>query len=256
MQTVKTSSLMMLVCGAATAWGATAAFVPLGPTTVPAGTDVSFDVVLTVGTIPDFDAADVVIGSADVAGLVFTYSPEWTGGMLNVTPPLAGLGVYPHDVFAGGNNPVPVGAGLRIGTVTVGTTGLLDGAYAVQINGVSDGGVSALSRGDLRDLIVGSATITVACPGGPCDDDDVCTANRCVGSCQYPPVAFGDVNDDGGVDIFDILCVLDGFSGVFSVCTLAQLDLAPCPGGDEIIDIFDILGVLDGFAGNPGCCGP
>lgn len=60
-----------------------------------------------------------------------------------------------------------------------------------------------------------------------------------------------DVNDDGLVDIFDILCELDGFNGVFTTCPLAALDVA-CPP-DGVIDVFDVLAVLDAFAGQTPC---
>ncbi|NOT00294.1 MAG: hypothetical protein HOP29_06665 [Phycisphaerales bacterium] len=88
-----------------------------------------------------------------------------------------------------------------------------------------------------------------------CGDDDLCTHDACVADfCANSPRKFGDVNNDGMVDIFDILCVLDGFAGTFNPpCTLTNLDLAGCPGGDGSIDIFDILAVLDGFAGVNTC---
>jgi hypothetical protein len=59
---------------------------------------------------------------------------------------------------------------------------------------------------------------------------------------------FGDVNHDMNVDVFDILCVLDGFAGVFTTCALVDVDLSPCRG-DGVIDVFDILAVLDAFSG-------
>ncbi|NOT02728.1 MAG: hypothetical protein HOP29_19160 [Phycisphaerales bacterium] len=62
--------------------------------------------------------------------------------------------------------------------------------------------------------------------------------------------AWGDTNNDGGVDIFDILCVLDGFAGVFSQCTFHEVDLTGAVP-DALIDIFDILAVLDAFSGAP-----
>lgn len=65
--------------------------------------------------------------------------------------------------------------------------------------------------------------------------------------------AWGDVNHDTVVDIFDILCVLDGFSGVFTACTEADVNLSPCTP-DAVVDIFDILAVLDAFSGNLLCC--
>lgn len=94
----------------------------------------------------------------------------------------------------------------------------------------------------------------VACKGDDdCDDGDVCTWDRCLAGCTHAPNMFGDVNHDGVVDVFDILCVLDGFSGVFTACSTIDVDLAGCPGGDNTIDVFDILAVLDAFAGVNVC---
>ena len=74
----------------------------------------------------------------------------------------------------------------------------------------------------------------------------------------FPPCAterlFGDVDQNGTVNIFDLLCVLQGFSGNFSACSLEDVDLAPC-AGNGTIDIFDLLAVLNGFAGIDPCCG-
>jgi hypothetical protein len=83
-----------------------------------------------------------------------------------------------------------------------------------------------------------------------CDDRDICTWDQChMGDCTHSANAFGDVNHDGIVDIFDILHVLDGFAGVFNPpATKSNVDLAPC-AGDDLIDIFDILAVLDAFTG-------
>lgn len=87
-----------------------------------------------------------------------------------------------------------------------------------------------------------------------CDDLDVCTWDQCMdGGCTHTDNVFGDVNHDGLVDIFDILCVLDGFAGVFATCTMLDVELAPCPDGDGLIDIFDILAVLDAFTGVNVC---
>ncbi|NOT00647.1 MAG: hypothetical protein HOP29_08470 [Phycisphaerales bacterium] len=88
-----------------------------------------------------------------------------------------------------------------------------------------------------------------------CHDHDVCSQDSCdVGVCLHMDRVFGDANFDGAVDIFDILCVLDGFAGAFTPpCTLSNLDLSPCPGGDGGVDIFDILGVLDAFSGVNVC---
>ncbi|NOT00387.1 MAG: hypothetical protein HOP29_07140 [Phycisphaerales bacterium] len=89
-----------------------------------------------------------------------------------------------------------------------------------------------------------------------CDDENVCTHDACNignGTCQENlQRKYGDVNFDQTIDIFDILCVLDGFAGVYIVCSRSNVDLAPCPQ-DQVIDVFDILGVLDAFAGLNAC---
>ncbi|NOT00389.1 MAG: hypothetical protein HOP29_07150 [Phycisphaerales bacterium] len=67
---------------------------------------------------------------------------------------------------------------------------------------------------------------------------------------------WGDVNNDTFVDIFDILCVLDGFAGVFTNCPFETVDMSPCVP-DGVIDIFDILMILSAFQGDGfPCIGP
>ena len=63
-----------------------------------------------------------------------------------------------------------------------------------------------------------------------------------------------DVNQDGDVDLVDLLCVLDAFAGNFASCPAAQSDVWPC-AGDGVVDLLDSLAALDGFTGltNP-CC--
>ncbi|NOT02300.1 MAG: hypothetical protein HOP29_16965 [Phycisphaerales bacterium] len=88
-----------------------------------------------------------------------------------------------------------------------------------------------------------------------CGDGNVCTADLCTGGfCDNPPALYGDVNNTGDVDIFDILCVLDGFAGNFTDCVASAVDIAPCTP-DGLHDIFDILAVLDAFSGTDTCCG-
>lgn len=64
---------------------------------------------------------------------------------------------------------------------------------------------------------------------------------------------YGDVNSDGTADLLDILCMLDGFMGDFSRCSLSQLDITPC-GGDGVITLRDIMHVQNGFSGQPSPC--
>lgn len=62
--------------------------------------------------------------------------------------------------------------------------------------------------------------------------------------------AWGDVDHDGDVSIFDIVCVLDGFQNVFTTCTLQGDDLQGTVP-DRLVDVFDIMAVLDAFQGVP-----
>lgn len=89
----------------------------------------------------------------------------------------------------------------------------------------------------------------------PCDDDDACTVDdACAGgSCTGTPILYGDVNHDGIVDLGDILCVLDGFQGLFNDCSQGDVDIANC-APDQIIDLQDILAILDAFEGTATCC--
>ncbi|NOT01431.1 MAG: hypothetical protein HOP29_12470 [Phycisphaerales bacterium] len=95
----------------------------------------------------------------------------------------------------------------------------------------------------------------------PCDDDqdcddlNVCTYDDCqAGLCTNLDHLYGDVNNTGDVDIFDILCVLDGFAGDYSICAKCNVDIMSCDPPDGVVDIFDILAVLDAFAGVDPCC--
>ncbi|MFH1108836.1 MAG: lamin tail domain-containing protein [Planctomycetota bacterium] len=62
--------------------------------------------------------------------------------------------------------------------------------------------------------------------------------------------AWGDTNGVDNVNVFDIVCVLDGFNDIFTRCTLYGNDLNGAVPG-RLIDVFDIVGVLDGFQGLP-----
>jgi hypothetical protein len=50
------------------------------------------------------------------------------------------------------------------------------------------------------------------------------------------------------VDVDDILCCLDTFSGIFVTCSLIGTDLMGIDP-NEIIDVDDILAALDAFQG-------
>lgn len=211
-----------LCLGVASALGATANFVPLAATTVPAGTDVTFDVFVNVGSLTSFDAADVVIGAPDVSEVLFTYAPEWDQAFLNITSPLSDVGFYAQDVFVGGNNPSPVGTSLRLGTVTLKTHGMTEGAYTVQISNAVDGGISKLSRGDLRDPLNGSATFTIQCTSIDldCDGDfdliDYADLPSCVagpGQSAASSCLRFDADGDNDVDLADVRLSMASFTG-------------------------------------------
>ena len=57
---------------------------------------------------------------------------------------------------------------------------------------------------------------------------------------------WGDTTGTNGVNVFDIVCVLDGFNEIFSNCSLYANDLNHAVP-DRSVDVFDIVGVLDGF---------
>jgi len=95
-----------------------------------------------------------------------------------------------------------------------------------------------------------------------CGDGDLCTRNECVDSqCVDSEPGFGDIDGNGTLNVFDIFCIVDGFSGDFSRCSMAHCDIngscgsGPpcCPNG--ILNIFDMLTVLDAFGGEDPCCG-
>lgn len=61
---------------------------------------------------------------------------------------------------------------------------------------------------------------------------------------------WGDVDDSGGSDFDDILCILDAFAGNFANCSLYGVDLrGDVPNG--VTDFDDVLAALNAFSGNP-----
>ena len=114
----------------------------------------------------------------------------------------------------------------------------------------------------MREELKGRIQCPPQCPteacniDADCNDGNSCTFDECVASaCINDPNTYGDVNNDGIVDLSDIFCVLDAFAGNFGFCALANVDISPCDG-DEVIDLFDILEVLNAFGGQDTCgCG-
>ena len=211
------------IIGMAGATGGTVTFAPVGSTTVGPGENVRFDIIVTTQVLQGFDAADVVVGTPDAGDMAFEFSPEWDAAFLNLTGPVNNVGFYPRDVFVGGNNPTAVGASLRIGTLTVGTTGLGSGTYSLEVSSVTDGGISKLSRGDLRDLLTGSTTFIVACAAADvdCDGDVDLVDFRDLYQCVSGPgvmVATScihyDTDADQDVDLMDAQQHMLRFTGI------------------------------------------
>ena len=111
-----------------------------------------------------------------------------------------------------------------------------------------------------NDLCVWSCTIDE-----DCDDDFPCTVDACntaIGGCSNRLFAYGNVNRDATINLFDVLCVLGGISGDLGNCMAPpgediqseDLDLEPC-GGNTVVNIFDVLAVLNAIGGVDPCCG-
>ncbi len=89
-----------------------------------------------------------------------------------------------------------------------------------------------------------------------CYDGSACTCNLCVqGLCENPPRTYGDVDCNGTVSLFDLFCVLDGFSNNFTNCNEVDVDLDPCPTGNGTINLGDLFAVLNAFSDIDPCCG-
>ncbi len=87
-----------------------------------------------------------------------------------------------------------------------------------------------------------------------CDDADICTTDLCLAGFCSNTVFYGDVDHNLTVNLFDLFCVLDGFSGIFTTCSFADNDIEPC-GGNGTLNLFDLFAVLDVFSGIDPCCG-
>ncbi len=87
-----------------------------------------------------------------------------------------------------------------------------------------------------------------------CDDGDVCTMDTCEqGFCAHVGALYGDLDNDGVVNLFDMFCVLDGMAGTEPRCPIERLDLHPCEG-DDVINLFDLFAVLGASRGVDPCC--
>ncbi len=91
--------------------------------------------------------------------------------------------------------------------------------------------------------------IPIECGQSICGTSGTFCGGNC--TCELPE----DVNRDGDVNLLDLLCVVDGITGLFDNCTFEQDDISPC-GGDGHLNLLDAVAVARVFSGLPGCCGP
>lgn len=95
-------------------------------------------------------------------------------------------------------------------------------------------------------------------PGARYHIQAACAQDQQIQSLSSPASAttwmWGDVNNNGTVDIDDVTLVLDGSKGILSGDTILEnLDLAPCLP-DRVIDALDVEDVMDANFGAPYPC--
>lgn len=100
----------------------------------------------------------------------------------------------------------------------------------------------------------------VLCSGGcltdeHCEDGTICTWDRCIDQvCSFVPNQYGNVDHNEVVNLFDILCILEGIGGEFTRCSFEDDDIEPC-AGNGVLNVFDVFAVLGVFEGEDPCCG-
>ena len=71
----------------------------------------------------------------------------------------------------------------------------------------------------------------------------------------HPTRPYGDVDCNQTVNVFDVLRVLEGISGVFEFgCTFEDCDIEPCEG-NGVVNVLDALAVNNAIGGVNPCCG-
>jgi hypothetical protein len=71
-----------------------------------------------------------------------------------------------------------------------------------------------------------------------------------IGSGSATTKVWGDADGQNGVDVFDVVCVMDGSQGVFTNCGRNADDQKP-GAPDGLVDLDDVLATLDAFSGLP-----
>jgi hypothetical protein len=93
--------------------------------------------------------------------------------------------------------------------------------------------------GDRSIVPTTAYTVTAELPGGAAAGAGSATTN-----------AWGDVDGRDGVDVFDIVCVLDGSQGILTRCG-AHANDQTAGVSDGLVDSDDVTAVLDAFSGLP-----
>jgi hypothetical protein len=76
------------------------------------------------------------------------------------------------------------------------------------------------------------------------------TAGTSIGSAAATTWAWGNANNVDDVNVFDIVCALDGFQGIFTNCTPYGVDQNQGTVAHPVtVDMGDVIAVLDAFAG-------
>jgi hypothetical protein len=76
------------------------------------------------------------------------------------------------------------------------------------------------------------------------------TAGTPIGSANATTWAWGNANNVDDVNVFDIVCALDGFQGTFANCTPFGVDQNSGAVAHPVtIDLGDVLAILDAFSG-------
>jgi len=178
------------------------------------------------------------------------------------------MGAVTNLIIVVDNNALPLaqaaGVGPRYLSVTappgVGSVALLIGGNA------ADSNVSCLSKylqadgtlGDVPFFQDSALWATTTFTDTAILPSTSYTAQVDYGGGTFSPTAtavtfpWGDPNDNGIVNIFDLFCILDAFSGDFNTCSPFSVDMVGDNNApDGVINIFDLFVVLDVFAGVP-----
>jgi hypothetical protein len=133
-----------------------------------------------------------------------------------------------------------------------GSTILIDGT-SVYYHTILDEGASIVLENGGRLFVVDASSCETDCDCAA-SDSDICTVDECVaGTCTVVANAYGDVNHDGVINLFDIFCLLDAIGGDTSQCGLADADIEPCEG-NSILNLFDVFAILNVIGGDDPCC--